>query len=798
MEGDIMKRILSVIAALFLASSWALAENVTLTFQEGDASAYSNTNDAQGNEEYPNYNLESSAYLSAGGPSGYQRVCFVQFPDIIGSNQGQIPPTSTIVSATLTITSTDATNTSISAYRVTEVTVYQPAGGGNGYNLSPSYGYRDGVTTAWSVFGCNGTPSREATPQDTKLVSQGYSGISFNVTSAVQYWANNPTQNWGLAFRGQNVIQGFYSSDEGNFTSYRPCLQVTFTPPAPETETLTFQKGNGGSYSDVEDSYMQSDYPAYTYSASAYLQAGANTSTRTCSVIRFPNIIGTNYGQIPDDAQIVSAKLVLTSTDARNIPVSVYKVTEPWHETGTVFGAGGQANDESPSWNERMKRVPWTTLGCGAGSREATALSTVTVSAGYSAIEWSVTAAVQAWANNRDQNFGLCIDAPDATVIQGFYSSNEGGFPQFRPKLEVEYVVVTDTTPPDLVISTGTGSDVSPAFVEGTCGADAVDVKIAVNGGASVNVVRRTVTTWYTYVTLSSTAVTHIAVTATDAADNTATASQDLTWNVTDIPNASDLTILKDDSLILTATGAGTALEIDPGTGTWQNVGAPGDKTVITFDTAGSFVVRSRIDGGTIYSINVAVVSIDYGTAVACQVGYTRDLEVVVTPTTASAAVTLAAINPDYLRLQHDHYTGTGLLEKLTPLDRGAPIFEARLGGISGRIICSQEVDEFTMDIPARGYIGVDAETGVGFTDMTFHPYVSGLDIEFEMFSATSTFAGGAKEFTAHTSTDFQQEYDEATGEMLGTFEYEVDIPQGEDSYCFTLTVFQGGFRVSF
>ena len=181
-----MKRhLLSVVALLAMVALSAKAEETTLTFQEGDGGAYSNTYDTSGKEEYPNYNHESSAWMSTGGATGSQRACFVQFLDVVGENEGQIPFGATITSATLTITSTDAKNTSISAYRITEAVVYQPAGGGNGYNLSPSYGYRDGVTTAWSVFGCDGTPSREATPQDTVLVSQSYSGIAFDVASAV-------------------------------------------------------------------------------------------------------------------------------------------------------------------------------------------------------------------------------------------------------------------------------------------------------------------------------------------------------------------------------------------------------------------------------------------------------------------------------------------------------------------------------------------------------------------------------------------------------------------------------------
>jgi hypothetical protein len=800
MEGNIMKHILSMAVVLFLASNWAFAENITLTFREGDGSAYSNTNDAQGNEEYPNYNLESSAYLSAGGPSGYQRVCFVQFPDIIGSNQGQIPPTSTIVSATLTITSTDATNTNISAYRVTEAMVYQPAGGGNGYNLSPSYGYRDGVTTAWSVFGCDGTPSREATPQDTKLVSQGYSGISFNVTSAVQNWTNNPAQNWGLALRGQNLIQGFYSSDEQGFPQYRPKLEVTYTPAAPETETLSFQKGDGGSYSDVEDSYLLSDFPTYTLSASAYLQAGGNTSTRTCSVIRFPNIIGPDSGQIPDGAQIVSAKLTAMSTDARDVVVLAYRVNEYWCETGKLFGSGGQALGENPSWNNRMYHTAWTSPGCGEGSREAEVLDATTVSQGYAPIVWDVTEAVQAWADDRSQNFGICLDAPSASAIQGFYSSDEQQFTQYRPTLEITYVVVPDTIPPNLTISTGTLSHTSPAFVEGTCGNDAVSVRISINSGTPIDVVRRSPTTWYTNVTLSATATTHITVTAKDAAENVATVTQDVDWGVTDIPNWSDVTIREGDSLLLTATGTGTTLAIDSGTGVWQEVGTPGSTLTAQFSAAGIYTVRSRIDSGVENSIEVTAVGVNLHAPIACQVGFMRELEVYITPDIVKQEVAFASSNSELLSVNVAGTTVDGVLLELAAQQRGSLVLEARLGTI-GPIISTQEVDEYTLDIPARDHIATfEIEGGsIGTSTVTIRPYVANIRFQFSMNCSQSTFYGGATGFSINTSASqssigepgFQQTYDEAIGEMIGVFEYSIEIPEDEDMYCFGIDVFQ-------
>jgi len=243
--------------------------------------------------------------------------------------------------------------------------------------------------------------------------------------------------------------------------------------------------------------------------------------------------------------------------------------------------------------------------------------------------------------------------------------------------------------------------------------------------------------------------------------------------------------IRKGDSLLLTQTGTGSVLEIDPGTGVWENVGAPGDTLEHTYTEAGIYTVCSRIDGGEISSIEVTVVDVNLHNSIACQVGFMRDLDVFVTPVSAKESVDYTENDPRILHVEFNEYTDEGAALKLVPYTRGTPVLVARLGS-NGPIVSTQEIDEFTTDIPARESIVVDADVDVGTTELVMRPYIPNLIIDFKMFASTSTFEGGITEFTVSTS-DFEQVYDEETDETIGVYEYDIEVPETEDQYCFNI-----------
>ena len=556
--------------------------------------------------------------------------------------------------------------------------------------------------------------------------------------------------------------------------NYSTAAETSQTARDLETKTIAY----------VEDSYQKSEFPEYTHCRSTSLVTGNDGTNQRTALIRYPNLIGPGNDQIPDDAEIIKAHLTLTSTHPKNITVPVFKVTEYWCESGK------SGRYHAPSWNERQKGISWTSPGCGEGSRESTPLDAVTITSGYSPYSWDVTSAVQAWADDRMQNKGLCFDAREQTDIQVFYSSDEEQFPQYRPSLEVEYVKKEDTTAPGISITTANVSDVSPAFVEGTCDSDAETIQISINGGDPADVIRLNPTQWYTNIEISETSAAHIAVTAKDAAENSSTAEQDIPWRATDIPLWCDITIRKGDSLLLTQTGTGSVLEIDPGTGVWENVGAPGDTLMHMYDTAGVYTVCSRIDGGAVSLIDVTVVDVNLHGPVACQVGFMRELDVFVTPVSAKESVDYSENDSRILHVEFNEYTDEGAALKLIPYTRGTPVLVARLGS-NGPIVSTQEIDEFTLDVPAYEGVVIDDDIDVGTSKLTMRPYIPDLILEFDMFASTSTFEGGVTHFEVNTTDDFVQVFDEETGETVGKLLYDIEVPDEEDQYCFKIDVKQ-------
>jgi hypothetical protein len=114
-------------------------------------------------------------------------------------------------------------------------------------------------------------------------------------------------------------------------------------------------------------------------------------------------------------------------------------------------------------------------------------------------------------------------------------------------------------------------------------------------------------------------------------------------------------------------------------------------------------------------------------------------------------------------------------------------------------------VDEFTIDLPAIIAIGFDGY-GMGTTDITIKPAIPAIVFSFDMFGSSSTFLGGATNFTVNTSSaesslgepGIRHEVDSSTGETIGVFTYTVEMPLGEKKYCFNAVPHQGGVVIGF
>lgn len=234
------------------------AGNTTLSFQKGDGGSYSETDDAHIRSEFPNNNYGTfhKLYVDGGGCQGGNAttVCksLIKFPEFLGPNAGQVPEGSTIVSATLQLTITNAGGTNL-LYQVTEF-------------------WSEGSVT-WNSFAIPGSPGMTGS-EISYLTSMGT--ITVDITGIVQNWVDG-NANDGVLLRSTLTSGVSYNSSEN--ANNRPKLTVTFStssglggqavstssPSPPEnpvaapsgpvdsgTVTVSFQKGDGGAYSETD------------------------------------------------------------------------------------------------------------------------------------------------------------------------------------------------------------------------------------------------------------------------------------------------------------------------------------------------------------------------------------------------------------------------------------------------------------------------------------------------------------------------------------------------------------------
>lgn len=189
----------------------------------------------------------------------------------------------------------------------------------------------------------------------------------------------------------------------------------------------------------------------------------------------------------------------------------------------------------------------------------------------------------------------------------------------------------------------------------------------------------------------------------------------------------------------------------------------------------------------------MATIYVDLKGPIACQVGFTREKTVVVTPAEEGVNLGFRPKDSSLLATQIKEGAPEGAVILLTPLQRGTPFPDARLSPGRTPLIATQEVDEFTMQSDIEGELKVDPATGEGLATLVLQPYISDLNFVFTMTGThTSTFEGGL--FTLKVnSNQFVQAADLETGEIVRRFQYKVVVPVGEGSAEHKAEVFQAG-----
>ncbi|WP_425614265.1 DNRLRE domain-containing protein [Anatilimnocola sp. NA78] len=260
------------------------------------------------------------------------------------------------------------------------------------------------------------------------------------------------------------VLNQFETDSNSQFT-FTVDLSARFGPgnlvaaTDPNVQTTTFRAGELG-YLGVEDAQVKQGTASTAYGRSLVnvLVDGATPGERTAShaLIAFQNLVGSGAQQIPAGARVLSAELVLNTTNAGD-GGTLHRMLKDWTggSTWNYLGNGITADG--------IEAVQAFTAQVGSSSRSPNVPEGTTVI--------NVTTDVQAWANG-SANRGWAI-LPWAGSTDGWgFSPSEVGNVNFRPQLKVEWIPA-----PTAEIST---------FVEGANSYDGtVDTTLALNAPTS-------------------------------------------------------------------------------------------------------------------------------------------------------------------------------------------------------------------------------------------------------------------------------------------------------------------------
>jgi len=147
-------------------------------------------------------------------------------------------------------------------------------------------------------------------------------------------------------------------------------------------------KGDGGLYSEIDDTYIYDGAPNTNYGndPELFMDTGdcIDVGTVCKSLIKFPDIIGPNNGQIPPGVMVQSATLELTVTNPGSVQ-NMHQVTEPWQELTAT----------------------WNSFALPGSPGVKPMADTFTPNAGRLSLD--ITGIVQNWANG-DLNEGIFFD----------------------------------------------------------------------------------------------------------------------------------------------------------------------------------------------------------------------------------------------------------------------------------------------------------------------------------------------------------------------------------------------------
>lgn len=121
--------------------------------------------------------------------------------------------------------------------------------------------------------------------------------------------------------------------------------------------TLTFKEGPGN-FGSTYDTWIEEANPTASHEGDGFLYVSSKAGERRITLLHWPDFLGEDVNQVPFNAAIVSARIVLRTasdggTGVNGAKLNAYLIHRPWY------------NDSDPlcTWNNRVTGTPWSGAG---------------------------------------------------------------------------------------------------------------------------------------------------------------------------------------------------------------------------------------------------------------------------------------------------------------------------------------------------------------------------------------------------------------------------------------------------
>jgi large repetitive protein len=185
---------------------------------------------------------------------------------------------------------------------------------------------------------------------------------------------------------------------------------------------FSYQEGDSNSYSGTRDTYITSGSATTNYGSSPDITIdGSPYNIR--GLIKFDQVIGKAFNQIPENSTINNANLTFQISDAGDL-VNVYEISENWTEAEATY-------------NNRLTGTAWGSTGCSGSPSRLTTLEDSFVSPSLGAYTINVSSSMKDWTSGNSQNYGWVFDMPTSNGIN--IRSSDYSVQSERPLLMVDY-----------------------------------------------------------------------------------------------------------------------------------------------------------------------------------------------------------------------------------------------------------------------------------------------------------------------------------------------------------------------